>query len=112
MAKSPLPNSAGCQFFLTHTPTSWLNGKHTVFGRVIEGLSVVRNIKQGDRIEAVMILRKRDHAYEPQTLPLSSGPQPIELNTPVEGVVDIPPLPTSPPPGLPGGGPPTTPPGG
>ena len=38
------PNSAGSQFFITFRPTATLNGKHTCFGRVIEGLEIVRQI--------------------------------------------------------------------
>ena len=39
------PNSNGCQFFLTCAPCDWLDGKHVVFGRVVEGLRVVRMIE-------------------------------------------------------------------
>jgi len=39
------PNSNGCQFFITCAPCDFLDGKHVVFGRVIEGLSVVRRIE-------------------------------------------------------------------
>ena len=38
------PNTGGSQFFITLAPTPWLNGKHTVFGRVIEGIEVVQSI--------------------------------------------------------------------
>jgi cyclophilin family peptidyl-prolyl cis-trans isomerase len=48
----------GSQFFITHKATPWLDGKHTVFGRVIEGQSVVDAIVQGDTIEKVEIIRK------------------------------------------------------
>ena len=68
MAKQPAPNTAGCQFYLNHRPTPWLNGKHTVFGRVIEGLDVVRSLRQDDEITGMVVLRKRDHVYQPQTL--------------------------------------------
>ncbi len=48
----------GSQFFVTHVPTPWLDGKHTVFGSVIEGQSVVNSIAQGDKIVSVSIVRK------------------------------------------------------
>ena len=50
------PGTNGSQFFITHTPTSWLDGKHTVFGKTIEGQSVVDRIEQGDSIETLEIL--------------------------------------------------------
>ncbi len=44
------PNTNGSQIFITHVPTDWLNGKHTIFGQVISGQSVVNSIVQGDYI--------------------------------------------------------------
>ena len=49
------PNTNGSQFFITHVPCGWLDGKHTVFGKVIAGLDVVDAIRQGDKINAVRI---------------------------------------------------------
>jgi peptidylprolyl isomerase len=51
------PGTNGSQFFITHVATPWLDGKHTVFGRVVQGQEVVNTIKQGDRIEKVTIIR-------------------------------------------------------
>ena len=49
------PNTNGSQFFITHIATPWLDGKHTVFGKVVEGLDVVDAVKQGDAINSVKI---------------------------------------------------------
>lgn len=50
------PNTNGSQFFITHVETSWLNGKHAVFGKVLgDGQTVVNAIKQGDKIESITI---------------------------------------------------------
>ena len=49
------PNTNGSQFFITHIATDWLNGKHTVFGKVRSGQDVVNAVKQGDQIKSVTI---------------------------------------------------------
>jgi peptidylprolyl isomerase len=51
------PGTNGSQFFITHVATPWLDGKHTVFGRVVSGQNVVNAIKQGDKIETITIIR-------------------------------------------------------
>ncbi|MFV0345202.1 MAG: peptidylprolyl isomerase [Bacteroidales bacterium] len=52
------PASNGSQFFITHVATPWLDGKHTVFGKVVEGLDVVMDTLQGDKIESLTIERR------------------------------------------------------
>ena len=54
------PNTNGSQFFITHIKTDWLDGKHTVFGKVLEGLDVVDAVKQGDSIKSVTIAGDAD----------------------------------------------------
>ncbi|MDR3234080.1 MAG: peptidylprolyl isomerase [Planctomycetaceae bacterium] len=71
-------NTNGSQFFLTFVPTSFLDGKHTVFGRVAEGMEVLADIQRVDpadkdakipeldKIVTAKVLNKRNHPYEPK----------------------------------------------
>lgn len=52
------PGTNGSQFFITHKETNYLNGRHTVFGQVVEGQKVVDSIKQDDKIISIEIIRK------------------------------------------------------
>jgi peptidylprolyl isomerase len=56
------PETNGSQFFITHKETPWLNGKHTVFGHVVEGQDVVNKIMNGDTIKSVKIIRVGEKA--------------------------------------------------
>lgn len=49
------PGTNGSQFFITHVATPWLDGKHSVFGHVTSGQSVVDSIAQGDKIVSIAI---------------------------------------------------------
>ncbi len=49
------PNTNGSQFFITRSPQSHLNGRHTVFGKVVDGQEVVDAIEQGDRMVNVEV---------------------------------------------------------
>jgi len=49
------PGTNGSQFFVTHVACPWLDGKHTVFGKVIEGQEIVDSVRQGDIIKSLKI---------------------------------------------------------
>jgi peptidylprolyl isomerase len=51
------PGTNGSQFFITIVPTPHLNGKHTVFGQVVQGQNIVNTTRQGDRIQSISIIR-------------------------------------------------------
>ncbi|MDA1049427.1 MAG: peptidylprolyl isomerase [Planctomycetota bacterium] len=76
MAHTSRRDTGGSQFFLTFKRTAHLDGKHTVFGRVIEGLDVLAKLQrrdpndrgklpEPDKIVKAEVLRKRDHEYKP-----------------------------------------------
>ena len=58
------PGSNGSQFYITHIPTPWLDGKHTVFGHVVEGQEIVDAVAQGDVLESLEIVRVGEEAQK------------------------------------------------
>jgi len=78
MAKTAQPDTGGSQFFLTFVPTKHLDGKHTVFGRVISGFDVLAKLKRrnpddttvgpADTIVEAKVIRRRPHPYDVKDL--------------------------------------------
>ena len=56
------PGTNGSQFYITHVPTTWLDGKHTVFGHVVEGQDVVDAVEGNDILETLEIVRVGEEA--------------------------------------------------
>jgi len=56
MARSSDPDSAGSQFYITLAPAHFLDGKYTVFGKVVSGMNIVDNVKKGDKMKSVKII--------------------------------------------------------
>ncbi len=61
------PGTNGSQFFITHVPTPWLDGKHTVFGSVTKGQDMVNAVAQGDTIKSIEILDPTDDLFAAQS---------------------------------------------
>ncbi|HIA71235.1 MAG TPA: peptidylprolyl isomerase [Phycisphaerales bacterium] len=81
MAKTAEPDTGGSQFFLTHVPTPHLDGRHTVFGRIVEGLEINREIEKDDTIVTIVISNTRDHEYNPEKIGEANESTSSESNT-------------------------------
>lgn len=60
------PGTNGSQFFITHVPCTWLDGKHAVYGEVTKGQDIVNAIKQGDKIKSIDVLDSTDDLFAAQ----------------------------------------------
>ncbi len=60
------PGTNGSQFFITHVPCPWLDGKHAVYGEVTKGQDVVNSIAQGDKIKTIEVLDSTDDLFAAQ----------------------------------------------
>ena len=60
------PSTNGSQFFITHKDTAWLNGKHSVFGKVTKGMDVVNSIMAGDSIKSIKVRDSTDELFAAQ----------------------------------------------
>lgn len=95
MAKTAKPDTGGSQFFLTFVPTPHLDGEHTVFGRVVEGMDVLneltrrdpqgKNQPPADSILEAKVLRKRSHPYQPKTISDADAKAAAEKASPAKG---------------------------
>ena len=70
----------GSQFFITHGPTNWLDGMHTVFGKVTEGQDVVNAIRQGDEIKTIEVVDSTDALFAKMKDRLAEWNQTLDKN--------------------------------
>ncbi|MFH1216296.1 MAG: peptidylprolyl isomerase [Pseudomonadota bacterium] len=78
------PRTNGSQFFITHVPCPWLDGKHAVFGSVVgdEDMKVVNSIVQGDRINSITIDGDTTALYEKMQDRIDQWNKALDLNHP------------------------------
>jgi cyclophilin family peptidyl-prolyl cis-trans isomerase len=93
MANVGQPNTGGCQFFVTAAATPWLNNKHTIFGKVVEGTDVVMNInnvktgandKPVTPVKLISVTIKREGPAPAVTAPVKKSTTPTKSATPVK----------------------------
>jgi peptidyl-prolyl cis-trans isomerase B (cyclophilin B) len=76
------PGTNGSQFFITHVATPWLDGKHTVFGKVTKGIEVVNAIKQGDKIISAKVVGDPAPLLKSQEAQVSEWNKVLDKNFP------------------------------
>lgn len=78
------PATNGSQFFITHVPTPWLDGKHTVFGEVVSGQDVIDSIAQGDQIVKVTVSGDAEQLLESQKSKIDEWNSVLDKKYPVK----------------------------
>ncbi len=63
------PNTASCQFYICLDDQPQLDGKDTIFGRVLEGAKVLHKLDEGSLIQKAIVVRKRDREYAVEKIP-------------------------------------------
>ena len=78
------PQTNGSQFFITHVPTPWLDGKHAVFGEVVsdDDMNVVNSIVQGDKINSLTIEGDTSALFEKMQDRVDEWNKALDLNHP------------------------------
>lgn len=79
------PNTNGSQFFITHVPTPWLDGKHTIFGSVTKGQDVVNAIQQRDKIESIELIGDTDSIIKSQEALVATWNSELDKKYPAKG---------------------------
>ncbi|MEC7214675.1 MAG: peptidylprolyl isomerase, partial [SAR324 cluster bacterium] len=86
------PNTNGSQFFITHKATPWLDGKHSVFGKVIQGMETVNKIQKGDLIQTVSIIRRGKEAKGFDPSKIEAAQKAKQKSLAIKQKKDLPPI--------------------